>query len=729
MIFASQCPSPWPALERLEVGGEALALHAQLLGLLGVDVVEHVERLRVRQRLAALAQVVAELVGLLLDAGDEVVVDQAVAAQVDLEPRDRVLELPVLDVVVEPVAGRVVGRGVGTHPVGVGLDERRALAVAGALQRGLRDDVRREDVVAVDADAGEAEAERALVERDPRLALDRLGDRPLVVLAEEHDRGVVGRGEDERLVDVALAGGAVAEVGDHGRVAVGVAGADGAVALDAHRVAGGVQRLRADHDRVEAEVVLVRVPAAVVDPAEQAEQVERVDALAVGDAVLAVGREDEVLRAQRAAGADLGGLLAEQLGPDAELAVALEGGGLGVDPPGEHHVAVEAAQLLGGEVEVELRVVDAFALGRQQLDQLGAAVAAGKVRRPRPGRGRILQWSPALLLASTALAGSPLWPLPGVVAPLVTGDTTCAPRYRRGAARRQPRGGSPSNRSTPLTALPGSRPTRCAPLSLWAGTSGPAWSSHQPPRGTTVSTHVTTHNPVRSDLTTDAADHRPGPHVPARRSGSRLWAVAGIGAGVCGIGTVVSSGMVNAIYDPALVGDPAGITARLVEQVPTMYAFHTFTTLGAVLLVVFAAGLHRRLRAVLPDSVLPTVALAGLIGTAFVSIMGSGLDTEFMMGIPIEDAVQDANAAMFNHWIGTIPWLWTLAGLSGLALFAAHRRGGVPRWIGRVGLVLGGLTLLLGVSPLQYMAGMTGPLWLLVTAIGFVVGDRAYRAS
>ena len=259
MIFC--VPHQWAPLEGLEVRGEALALDAQLLGLLGVDVVEHVERLRVGQRLAALAQVVAELVGLLLDAGDELVVDQAVAAEVDLEPGDRVLELPVLDVVVEPVAGRVVGRGVRTHPVGVGLDERRALAVAGALQRGLRDGVRREDVVAVDADAGEAEAERALVERDPRLALDRLGDRPLVVLAEEHDRGVVGRGEDERLVDVALAGGAVAEVGDHGRVAVGVAGADGAVALDAHRVAGGVQRLGADHDRVEAEVVLVRVPA------------------------------------------------------------------------------------------------------------------------------------------------------------------------------------------------------------------------------------------------------------------------------------------------------------------------------------------------------------------------------------------------------------------------------------------------------------------------------------
>jgi hypothetical protein len=30
--------------------------------------------------------------------------------------------------------------------------------------------------------------------------------------------------------------------------------------------------------------------------------------------------------------------------------------------------------------------------------------------------------------------------------------------------------------------------------------------------------------------------------------------------------------------------------------------------------------------------------------------------------------------------------------------------------------VLGGLTVLLGVSPLEYMSGVTGVLWLLVTA-------------
>ena len=47
--------------------------------------------------------------------------------------------------------------------------------------------------------------------------------------------------------------------------------------------------------------------------------------------------------AQRPAGADLGGLLAEQAGPDAQLALALQRGGLGVELADDDQVAVEPA--------------------------------------------------------------------------------------------------------------------------------------------------------------------------------------------------------------------------------------------------------------------------------------------------------------------------------------------------------------------------------------------------
>ena len=41
-----------------------------------------------------------------------------------------------------------------------------------------------------------------------------------------------------------------------------------------------------------------------------------------------------------------------------------------------------------------------------------------------------------------------------------------------------------------------------------------------------------------------------------------------------------------------------------------------------------------------------------------------------------------------------------------------------------VSLLLGGLTVLTGVSPFQYLAGMIGPVWLTVAALGFLLGDR-----
>ena len=223
-----------------------------------------------------------------------------------------------------------------------------------------------EDVVAIDAYAGEAKPLCALIQRDPALALERLADGPLVVLTEEHDRRVVDRREDEGLVDVALTRGTVAEVADDRAVA--------AVALDAHGIADRVQALVADDDRVEAEVVLVRVPPAIGHAPEESEQLQRVDLPRPSDTVLAVRREGEVLRQQRATGADLRGLLADQRCPQSELALALQRGGFGIDSAYEDEVAVETAQLLLGQVDVVLGVVDPLALRCEELDELGASV-------------------------------------------------------------------------------------------------------------------------------------------------------------------------------------------------------------------------------------------------------------------------------------------------------------------------------------------------------------------
>jgi hypothetical protein len=236
-----------------------------------------------------------------------------------------------------------------------------------------------------------------------------------------------------------------------------------------------------------------------------------------------------------------------------------------------------------------------------------------------------------------------------------------------------------------------------------------------------MTTTVTTTNPVRSDVQQ---------HPDTTPTGApRGWAVAGIGAGVAGIATIVLSSSIDVVYRPEFEDTTQGVAAGLHDKAPVMFAFHSATALGAVLMLVFAAGLYRRLRVGLADSIVPVLAASGLVGTAVVSVLGSGLDTELMMPLAQGAGVDDSTAAIYNHWIGTIPWLWTLAGVAGLGLYAAARRGVVARWVGRVGLVLGGLTVLLGISPLEYLSGVTGVLWLLVTSIGFTVGDRRHRAA
>ena len=65
---------------------------------------------------------------------------------------------------------------------------------------------------------------------------------------------------------------------------------------------------------------------------------------------------------------------------------------------------------------------------------------------------------------------------------------------------------------------------------------------------------------------------------PVPRTASRSWAIAGIGAGLAGIGSVVASGFTGAVYDEKIAGDAVAITERLAELTTQILVFHTATT-------------------------------------------------------------------------------------------------------------------------------------------------------
>ena len=216
----------------------------------------------------------------------------------------------------------------------------------------------------------------------------------------------------------------------------------------------------------------------------------------------------------------------------------------------------------------------------------------------------------------------------------------------------------------------------------------------------------------------------PIPVMPVR---SRRWAATGLAAGVAGVVSVVSSSLSGAVYEEDISGDAVGITDRLAEMLPQILVFHTATMVAALLLVVFAAGLRRELGHRLgADSLLPQVASSGLMLVSVALLMGSALTTEFAFAVSDPGLIVPETAAVFGHWIGTVPWVWGGAGLTALAVgVAALRHGAGARWLGWSSLVLGGLTTLFAVSPLQYMAGMFGPLWVLLASVGFLAARTA----
>jgi hypothetical protein len=205
----------------------------------------------------------------------------------------------------------------------------------------------------------------------------------------------------------------------------------------------------------------------------------------------------------------------------------------------------------------------------------------------------------------------------------------------------------------------------------------------------------------------------------------RGWRLAGVAAALTALVGLGAAQSVDAVYDDAVKGDPDRIAQAIFDSAGTVAVYHVASTVSALLLVVFAVGLRLQLAGRLPASaaIIPGVVAGGLGLTAVTQLMATALDTEFTQGA---DGNVTSNAVVFyGHWINTVSWYWAGVGLAALALAVAllrHRAG--ARWLGAVSLVLGALTTLFAISPLQYMSAVTGALWLLVASIGIAAAGR-----
>ncbi|WP_448389690.1 hypothetical protein [Microbacterium aurum] len=211
---------------------------------------------------------------------------------------------------------------------------------------------------------------------------------------------------------------------------------------------------------------------------------------------------------------------------------------------------------------------------------------------------------------------------------------------------------------------------------------------------------------------------------------SRRWAATGVASAIGSLASVFLSMSLSPEYIPGSVITSEAIDAGLMAERPSMIAFHIVTLASAGLLMVFAAGLHRRLTSALPSaSLVPLIAFSGLLLVVAAQMLGTGLDTEFLFGIGDSAINLPSDIGFYSHWIATIPWLWFGGGVAALAVGAARRHGGVSGWLGITSTILGALTLLLAIAPLQYMAAGPGALWLLIAAIGFSAESRTQPGS
>ncbi|WP_436793346.1 hypothetical protein [Actinospongicola halichondriae] len=203
------------------------------------------------------------------------------------------------------------------------------------------------------------------------------------------------------------------------------------------------------------------------------------------------------------------------------------------------------------------------------------------------------------------------------------------------------------------------------------------------------------------------------------------WARCGIGAGLGGIVSFLMTGAL--VVDESAMADNAEIAELLTDKAPWVWAYQVVGVATALLVAVFAAGLHRRLSQQAPaQSLAPMLSVGGLFLTSALTLVGSGIATEMFHGLRQDTDALDpdtlaAQLAIFN----TMGWVWVGAILATASVAVVGlRHDSVSRRLAIGSVVATAFVALTNITPFQYMAMPVVALWLVGAGISFARADR-----
>lgn len=214
---------------------------------------------------------------------------------------------------------------------------------------------------------------------------------------------------------------------------------------------------------------------------------------------------------------------------------------------------------------------------------------------------------------------------------------------------------------------------------------------------------------------------------PSSRPTGRLhWGHAGLAAGLLALFTfIVLTGAVG-LSDGAYADNDVLLAELADGKEPFIWMWQTATFVLALLVVVFGAGLRRRLAAQSPaGSIAPDLAFAGMGLVAALTLVGGGISTEMFHSLLHADEIDPdtvgAHFALFN----TMAWVWAGGALtSGAVAVAGLRHGSFGRGAARTAAVMTVLVVVTQVLPFQYLATLPITIFLLVAGTSAIRTER-----